>query len=80
MPMNPNQLRDAYPFAEDGPFRSRNELSAAIASPRYADDPAYRDAVASKLAQTDRQDWALSDSRPPILFTSRAPASEGPEW
>jgi len=82
MPLNPTQLAQAYPFVAEGPFRSHNELTAALASPRYKDDPAYRDDVARKLAQTDRREWGLSDSREPILHTRRfdAVASEGIEW
>ena len=82
MPMTTDQLQKAYPFIEEGPFRSHNELTAAIASPRYGDDPAYRDAVAAKLAQTDRRDWALADSREPILHTrhSITVATDGGEW
>ena len=82
MPMTTDQLQKAYPFIEEGPFRSHNELTAAIASPRYGDDPAYREAVAAKLAQTDRRDWALADTREAILHTrhSITVATDGVEW
>jgi hypothetical protein len=74
MAKSPAQLRTLYPFIPDGPFTCHGELTAAISDPRYADDDAFRETVAAKLAATDRQAWNLSDTREAIFFTSHRPA------
>ena len=42
------------------PFNSSYEVTAAIGSPRYAADPAYREAVAIKLARSDEAQIGIS--------------------
>ena len=42
------------------PFNSSYEMTAAIGNPRYAADPAYREAVAIKLARSDEEQIGIS--------------------
>ena len=42
------------------PFNSSYEMTAAIGSPRYAADPAYREAIAIKLARSDEAQIGIS--------------------
>ena len=74
MNLNPTQLQQHFTFSEEGPFRSHNELKAAISSPLYAADAHYRAKVETKLGITDRAQWGLSEKRPTISYTHAAPA------
>jgi hypothetical protein len=42
------------------PFNSSYEMTAAIGNPRYAADPAYREAVAIKLARSDEEQIGIA--------------------
>ena len=70
---NKDQLRQNFPFVASGPFGSHNEMVAAISSPMYSADPAYRAQVEAKLSRTDRAQWGLSEKRPAISYTHAAP-------
>ena len=82
MNLNPTQLQQHFPFVEEGPFRSHNELKAAISSPIYGADANYRAKVEAKLGMTDRAQWGLSEKRPSINYTHAAPAvvDDGFSW
>jgi hypothetical protein len=52
-PSEPNLMQGQATTNQGGAFSSAAELTAAMSDPRYHKDPAYRQAVASKLARSN---------------------------
>jgi hypothetical protein len=71
VPMNTHQLQAEYPFNPDrsAPFGSREEMIAAMSSPKYRQDPAYQETVAARLAVSDRVALGTANHRPLIKHT-----------
>ena len=77
MQMNPDQLRREYPFVNDPtvPFSCREELMAAMASPKYGNDPSYTAVIEARVLAGGTGALGVADHRKPIMHTFVGPSN-----